>query len=98
MSGGDSPTLFASHHAPRRAGSTSLCPPQLRRSGENEIQMCAPESRHRAMEQREAAVDAARQQRRILVVGLHDQAVPLERAEVLGQRQRDAGPSLLNAV
>ena len=44
MSGGDNPTRLASHQAPRRAGSTSLCPPQLRRSGEKEIQTCAPES------------------------------------------------------
>ena len=44
MRGGDKPTLLASHHAPRRAGSTSLWPPQLRRSGEKEIQMCAPEA------------------------------------------------------
>ena len=32
---------LASHHALRRAGSTSLCPPQFRKSGEKDIQISA---------------------------------------------------------
>jgi hypothetical protein len=74
MSGGDNPTRLASHQAPRRAGSTSLCPPQLRRSGEKEIQTCAPES-----------VSG-----RCSRAKLHDQAETLEAVEVVGQRERHA--------
>ena len=33
-------------------------------------------------------------QRRVLVVGLHDQAAALEGAEVLGERERDARAAL----
>jgi hypothetical protein len=43
------------------------------------------------VDRREAAVDAARQQGRVLVVGLHHQAVPLEAAKVLRERERDPG-------
>jgi len=46
------------------------------------------------MQQREAAVDASRQERRVLVVRLHDEAEPLEAAKVVGERQRDAGAAL----
>src|ERR1043166_277085 len=42
IGGGDIPILLASHHAPRRASSISLWLPQCRRSGEYEIQTCAP--------------------------------------------------------
>ena len=45
----------------------------------------------RPMQQREAPVDAPRQQRRVLVVRLHHQPAALERAEVLGERERHAG-------
>ena len=43
MGGGDRPILLASHHAPRRAGSKTWWSPQWVRSGENDIQICAPE-------------------------------------------------------
>jgi hypothetical protein len=46
MSGGPNPMRLASHHDPRRAGSTSLCPPQLRKSGEKDSQMSAHGSVH----------------------------------------------------
>ena len=48
----------------------------------------------RPMDEREVAVDAARQERRVFVVGLHDEAVALERAKVVGERERDARPAL----
>ena len=49
---------------------------------------------HRPVDEREAAVDATRQERGVLVVGLHDEAEALEAAEVLGERERDAGAAL----
>jgi hypothetical protein len=47
----------------------------------------------RTMEQREAAVNATWQQRRVFVVRLHDEAVSLEVAEVFGEGQSHSGPS-----
>jgi hypothetical protein len=43
------------------------------------------------VEQRESSVDPTRQQRGILIVRLHHQPIPLERAEVSCQCQRNAG-------
>ena len=37
---------------------------------------------------------APREERRVLVVGLHDEPVALERAKVLGERERDARAAL----
>jgi hypothetical protein len=39
-------------------------------------------------------VDPSRKKRRILVIGLHHEAATLEIHEVLGERQRYAGPTL----
>ena len=52
--------------------------------------MCAPEWRHGTMNQRPIAVDSPRQQRRVLVVRRHDDAVALEASKVFGQSQRHA--------
>src|SRR6185503_15240565 len=46
IGGGDNPMRLASHHDPWRALSTCLCPPQLRKSGEKDIQMSAHGSVH----------------------------------------------------
>ena len=45
------------------------------------------------MQQGKAAVDAAGQQRGVLVIGLHDEAEALEAVEVLGERERHTGSS-----
>jgi len=42
------------------------------------------------VEQREVSVDASRQQRRVLVVGLHHQATALKVAKIPRQRERHA--------
>jgi len=39
------------------------------------------------MQQRETAVDPAGQQRRVFVIRLHDESVPLELTKVFGERQ-----------
>ena len=77
--------------APRRQHELVSTPvAKVRRKGDPDVRARV---RHRAMQQGEAAVDAPGQQRGVLVVGLHDQAEALEAAEVLGERQRHAGPS-----
>ena len=43
------------------------------------------------MNEREVSVDAAREERRVLVVWLHHDAQTLEGAKILGQRERHAG-------
>src|SRR5947208_8983977 len=48
---------------------------------------------HRAVKERETPVDPARKQRSVLVVRLHDQSIPLEATEVLGERERHTRPS-----
>ncbi len=46
------------------------------------------------MDEREVPVDAPRQQRRVLVVGLHDEPASLEAAKVLGESEGDARAAL----
>ncbi len=72
---------------PCAAWRTSLWLPQFRRSGESDIHTCAPRVPHRAVDEREAAVDPMRQECSVLVVRLHDQAAPLEGAKVLRERE-----------
>ncbi len=85
--------MLASHQPPLRACKTSLWLPQLRRSGEREPDVRALFG-HRAVKEREVSVDAPGQECSILVVGLHDESVPLEAFEVVGEREGHAGPTL----
>ena len=94
MSGGDRPTLFASHQRALRACSISLWPPQLRRSGEYEIQMCAPESvigrwiSAKLPSMRRGSSAAS------LSSGCMTRPQRSKLTEVLGERERDAGAAL----
>jgi hypothetical protein len=91
MSGGDRPILFASHQPPRLQDET-MAAPVAQIGGVRDPDVRAGVG-HGPVQQGEAAVHAARQQRGILVIGLHHQPAALEGPEVLGERERDAGPA-----
>ncbi len=91
MGGGERPILFASHHAPCRASSISLWLPQCRRSDEYEIHMCARGALTGRWISAQWSADPARQQGGVLILRRHDDAEALEVAEILGERQGDAG-------
>ena len=83
IGGGDKPTLFASHHPPRRACNMILWRApvaKIRRERDPDVRSGVI---HRAVDQREVAVHAPRQKRGILVVGLHDECRNVQTSENL---------------
>src|SRR3989339_881736 len=48
---------------------------------------------HGTMNECEFSINALRQNDGIFIVWLHNEPVPLERSKILGERQRDSGPS-----
>ena len=91
MGGGERPILLASHQAPRRASSISLCRAPMTQIGRVGNPHVRPQRRHGTMNQRPVSVDSPRQKGGVFVIGRHDDAVALETSEVFGQSQRHSG-------
>ena len=64
---------------------------KIGRAREEDLSAGAAECGHRAVEENPLPVDAVGQQGRVLVLGVHDDAVSLDRAEVPGRREVDSG-------